>query len=313
MIFLLSFISFFVSIFISVFYLQEAYVDYKEKTKLGKSNLEKLMEKQMALINKNKKAREILPKINNMLKVSSFKINGEPVSIILFLIVSISTGAIGLSIGVLFLNNPVAGLILAVMTFIGPYYVLSIDYSKNRSKMRRQTSNFLLAVANLFNVYEDPIIALEELVPKLENPLKREVGWFVDSMTFGAPLDISIEKIKERLPDKILKDFFEDVRFYLKNGGDFQESVLLLVKETYARETAEIEKGAKISSTITIFFLLIGVYFFMAFALFKNQPEIMSFLVDTTMGKVLVVVMLIVFIVASYFTKVMVSSGDGDE
>ena len=149
-------------------------------------------------------------------------------------------------------------------------------------------------------------------MPQLKNPLKREITWFVDALKFGYPLDSCIKKVKSRLPDQILKDFFDDVRFYLKYGGDFQESILELIKQTYAREMAEMERDAKTSSTVIIFFLLIGVYFLMLFSLLKSQPETMRILVETSQGKMLVVVMLLIFVVAGFFTKKMVSMEEDD-
>ncbi len=300
-----------ISTFMLAYYLPD--ITKKQKTDYKAKNFGQYIDKQVQImLMKNKQTRDFLPKITKMLRASSFKIKGEPIKVSSFVFVSIILSIIGLCFGLKVLNNFYASLILAGIAFIFPYYLLTLDYGKNRHKLRKQTSNFLLAVSNLFNIYGDPVVALEQVLPQLKNPLKREITWFVDALKFGYPLDSCIKKVKSRLPDQILKDFFDDVRFFLKYGGDFQESILELIKQTYAREMAEMERDAKTSSTVIIFFLLIGVYFLMLFSLLKSQPETMRILVETSEGKMLVVVMLLIFVVAGFFTKKMVSMEEDD-
>ncbi len=287
-------------------------LEKKYKT-LKKFSLAKRLDNYVVnILYENSRTRNISAKIQKMLKSSSLRIKGEPLFMVHFIIISSIFAITALFITNMLLNNIMAAFILTAAAGMLPYILLKFDYKRNRKKIRKQASNFLLAVSNLFHVYGDPVIALEKLSPKLNNPLKREINWFINSIKFGIPLSQCIETVKLRIPDKILRNFFDDTYFFLRNGGNFQESIINLTESVYNRETAEIEQKTETSSTVLIFFVMVGIYFMMLFALTKTQPEIINLLIATKPGKLIVVLMICIFVIAGFLTYKMSSIGVDD-
>lgn len=297
------------AIFFTVYYLWDV-IDH-EKRRIKYQNIGAMVDRQvMQVLEQNARTRGIATALDNMLRATTFRPKGNPPKVRHFTYVTLGFFLVTLIISAVLLNNPVAGLLLGGVAATLPYQILQFDYKRNQKKLKKQTPHFLLTMGNMFGTYGDPVVALERISSKLKNPLKREVIWFVDNIKYGVPIKTCVDTVKRRLPDRILKDFFDDVLFYMQHGGDFNQSISDLVKQTYDRETAVVERSAATSSTVIVFFVMIGVYFFLLFALTKSQPDIMRFLIDSFIGKAIVVAMIVVFIIAGYFTRSMVSMND---
>ncbi|MCF8010894.1 MAG: type II secretion system F family protein [Clostridiales bacterium] len=276
-------------------------------------NVGSMVDRQViTLMERSEKTKGLPVKIEKMLRATSIRPKDRPLKIRHFVYVTGTSFFALFILSILLLNNPLAGVLLGCVAGILPYQLLQFDYRRNQKKLKKQTAQFLLAVANMFGTYGDPVVALDELSPRLKNPLKREVIWFTDNMKFGVPARQCVETVKSRLPDRILKDFFDDLMFYLQYGGNFYESISNLVKQTYDRETMQVEKSTATSSTVTMFFVLVGVYFIVLFALIKMQPGFMSFLTNNSIGKMIVVVMICIFIIAGYFVHKVISTEGED-
>lgn len=280
----------------------------KERRRLKFYNIGAMVDEQVKkLIEQYPRAKGLVVNIKKMLDAATLRVKGKPPKLLHFLFVTLLFFVAVLVATTVFLNNPVAGLLIGGVGATIPYHILQFDYKQKQKKLRKQTAQFLLAVSNMFSTYGDPMVALEELSSRLKMPLRREIVWFVNNMKYGVSAQVCVDTVKSRLPDRILRDFFNDLLFYLKHGGDFQYSVSILVKQTYERQMAAVERGAATSSTVMVFLVLVGVYFMLLFTLSNTQPEIVGFLIDTTIGKLVSVIMIAIFMVAGYFTKMMVS------
>jgi Flp pilus assembly protein TadB len=266
----------------------------------------------MLAMDRSPRSRALGQKLRKMLAAATFQPGGKPLSVAFFLAVSLFLGlALAVSAAIV-LRNP-----LVMLLFFGvgaglPYQVLEIGYNRQRGKLRRQAASFLLTVGNLYGVYGDPVVALEEAIPRLKDPLRPQISWFVTAYKGGLPLTTCVETMKSRLPDVILRHFWDDVLFYTERGGDFQECIMEHVHQVYQREINAAKGGADVGSTITVFFVLIGVYIAVLVTLTHNQPELMSFLVSDPRGKAAVTLMAVIFVIAGYFVKLMTTQREDD-
>lgn len=266
----------------------------------------------LSLLDRNTRSKVFAGNLRQMLGASSFRPGGEPLSVALFLVVSGLLALAFLVAAILLLHNPLAGALLGVLGAVLPHQLLQIDYARSRRKLRRQAVPFLLTLQNLYGICGDPVVAMERAVPRLKDPLRREVRWFVTAYRGGMPLKNCVETVKERLPNAILRQFWDDVRFFIERGGDFNESIAEHVDQLYQREIRAAERQADNGSTVTVFFALIGVYFVILANLARSQPEIMNFMVSTTQGKIAVALMVAIFMAAGYFVKLMTTHGRDD-
>ncbi len=270
------------------------------------AHLKNILDRKVILaIDQNDHSRAWGQKLRKMLAVISFQPSGEPVSVAFFLVVSLCLGLASAAMAAVYLRNPVVALLLGGVGMVSPYQALEVEYNRQIGKLWHQAASFLLTVGNLYGVYGDPIVALEEAIPRVKDPLNRQVRWFVTAYKAGMPLNSCVETVKSRLPDSILRQFWDDVLFFTERGGDFQECILEHVHHVYQREINATQGGTEIGSTLTVFFVLVGVYLTVLVTLTRSQPELMGFLIADPRGKVAVTLMAVIFVIAGYFVKLM--------
>jgi|GEM_PF-1636781 len=280
---------------------------------LSLSNLRGAVDYRLLMaLEKSQRSRVWGQKLRRLLAAASSHPGEKPVSVAAFIAASLLSGFLLAVPALTLLRNPVAAALLGGLGVALPYQALGVAYSRRQRQLRRQVAPFLLTVGNLYGVYGDPVVALEEAIPRLKEPLRREARWFVTAYKGGLPLPACVEGVKHRLPDAILRRFWDDLRFFIERGGDFQESVTEHVSQVYRREIKAIERSADTGSTITVFLVLAGVYLMVLVTMVRTQPELMGFLVADPRGRMAVSLMAAIFIAAAYFIKLMVTR-EGDE
>lgn len=272
-----------------------------------------LLDRRLLLaLEQRERSRAFAQKLRRMLAAAGPRPGGVPVNLAAFLAASLFLAVLLALPGALFLRNPLTALLLGGVGLVLPYQALEVAYSRKRRQLRRQVAPFLLTVGNLYGVYGDPLVALEEALPRLQDPLRREVRWFVTACKGGLPLPECVEGVKNRLPEATLRRFWDDLRFFVERGGDFQESITEHVNQAYQREIKATERGADTGSTVTVFLILLGVYVTVLVTLIRVQPELMRFLVVDPRGKMAVSLMAGIFVAAGYFLKLAVTR-EGDD
>lgn len=266
----------------------------------------------LTVLEKSERSRTWGRKLRRLLAAASLSPGGEPVSMAAFLAASLFFGILLAVPALVILHNPVTAALLGGVGMALPYQALEVAYSHRKQKLRRQVAPFLLTLGNLYGVYGDPLVALEEAIPRLKDPLRRETRWFVTAYKGGLPLSACVEGVKHRLPDAILRRFWDDLRFFIERGGDFQGSITEYVNQVYQREIKATERSADLGSTITVFLVLVGVYVMVLVTMIRTQPELVGFLVVDPRGKMAVSLMAAIFIGAGYFIRLMVTR-EGDE
>lgn len=276
-------------------------------------HMQQVLDRRLLLaLEQRERSRAFAQKLRRMLAAAGPRPGGAPVSMAAFLAASLFLAVLLALPGALFLRNHLTALLLAGVGLVLPYQALEVAYSRKRRQLRRQVAPFLLTVGNLYGVYGDPLVALEEALPRLKDPLRREVRWFVTACKGGLPLPECVEGVKNRLPEATLRRFWDDLRFFVERGGDFQESITEHVNQAYQREIKATERGADTGSTVTVFLILVGVYVVVLATLVRVQPELMRFLVVDPRGKMAVSLMTGIFAAAGYFLKLAVTR-EGDD
>ncbi|MFZ5944033.1 MAG: type II secretion system F family protein [Bacillota bacterium] len=262
--------------------------------------------KVMLAVERNESSRVWGQKLQKMLSVMPFRSGEKLFSVFFFLLGSLLTGLLMAVTAAVILRNPLVMLLLFLVGVSLPYQLLEVAYHRWRKKLRGQAASFLLTVGNLFGVYGDPMVALEEAIPRLKEPLCGQVRWFITAYKGGLSLPVCVATIKSRLPDPILRQFWDDLVFFAERGGDFQECIMEHVHQVYQREINLTQGSTDSSSTLTVFFVLLAVYIAVLVTLTRSQPELMGFLVTDSRGKMAVALMAIIFLTAGYFLKLMV-------
>lgn len=252
------------------------------------------------LLNRYERGKQLGIKVRHLLGGSTI---GTFIRFGTFFLVSAALG-VGLAlVGLILLHNPYAAVVLGITGLALPYQLLEIDYVRTQRRMRRQGVSFLLAVSNVYAVYGDPLIALEQTAPQLSNPLRKQVRWFVTAVRSGEPLSECVEAMKAQTLDPTLQNFWNEVGFYISRGGPFDEAIVELLGELYDREAAEAEKKVATGSTLATFAALLGVYFVLLTSLTKTNPFIVNFMLYHQTGRLVVALMIAIIVGTLYIVK----------
>lgn len=280
--------------------------------KLSSIAVEKWLEENMVQkLQNNKKTGAVLSRIEKLLAKSNFRYRNRPIKLIYFLIFEAFLFLAGFYISFQLLKNFVAAVLIGTALVMISYQLLVWDAKRVQKKIKSQMLNFLLSVSNLYGVYEDPVRALQELLGNLKNPLRRDIGWFLDNLQYDMPLRYCIDAVKLRIGNSIFHEFLDQLELYMTYGGNFQETIIDLVEKTYQMENKEAQKSSYIWPTVLVCVILTVIYFVILFSLVKNQPKMMYFLTNVPTGKMIVVTMIVIFIFVGYIIKS--AAGGGEE
>ena len=255
------------------------------------------------MLQNSNRGRPLLRSLRKMLNISCIRIRNEPLRMYqVALITLVVFSSVTLTANHL-LNNMTAGLLCGFFVIAVLYQLLRIEYSINMTIIKKSIPYFLLMLSNYFAVYKDPILAIDHVVDKAPKPLRKDLLWFVNSIKFGNSVEHSLSVVKERMPTRLLKDLLDDIYFYINYGGDFQESVIGLLNRYYDRYTLEMGKLTEAFGTVLVFGVLVATYIIMIFVMSANQPGSLALFTTTKLGRTLVVVKIIIFLIAGYFAK----------
>lgn len=258
---------------------------------------------------KNDKAFNVIQRADELLKKSRIRIGGKPINKYVFFIILFlsSTGAFLFSM--IKLNNPVAGLLIGGIAGYLYFHFLSWDASSRKRTMRKQTPNFFLTLLNFYEVHQDIILALKDTTDRVKNPIKTDMQHLVVQLQNGdVTLREAIVEAKEKLDNKLLRDFLDDLELQVRFGGNFTHTLQIYINDSIEKEVRIMERESETAGASLVTYFLLGVYIFLAFMMNKTQPHAMNMLVTHFAGKVVVVIMIMIILFVLYVTKEMTAS-----
>ncbi|MED4728629.1 hypothetical protein P9597_10815 [Aneurinibacillus migulanus] len=262
-------------------------------------------------LGKNERTSKINQYVSSLLSKSRIRIKGKPLNKYTFYVILTITSLMVGYFSYNTLNNLAAGVMLVITSGYLFFHVLIWDAKHRKRKLKKQAPNFYLTLTNFYEINQDILWALQETVRRIKNPLRTDLQYFLNQL--NRP-DINIREAvleaKERLDNKHLRDFLDDLELQIRFGGPFRNTLHQYVEESIEKEVQTMEQSSETSSTTMVTYFLIGIYFVMAIMMKKTQPEAMSLLVTTSAGKIVVVIMICIILAVLYITKEMTDVGD---
>ena len=229
-----------------------------------------------------------LSRIDNLLIQSNFK---YPTSV--FLLSSLLLAFIGFygahfMFKTLFLSLPAA-----VLFCLLPYFAVSVKKRQRMRKFERQLPDALDLVARSLRAGHAFSGGLQMVADEFDEPLGIEFQRTVAQINFGLGIEQALKALANRIDCPDLKFFAVSVIIQRESGGNLAEileniSSLIRGRFKLRGKIRTLTAEGKLSAAI-----LIGIPFFIAFALSFINPEYIRVLFTDATGKILVAAALI--------------------
>ncbi|MHA7306319.1 type II secretion system F family protein [Arthrobacter sp. TMN-49] len=215
-----------------------------------------------------------------------------------FLILVVAASTVMALLGLL-LNGPALAVILAVVTPILAWLVLSLLADRRRAKFDQQLGDNLMLVTGGLRAGHSVLAALDAAAKEAESPTAEEFARVVNEVRIGRDLDAALTETANRMKSDDFSWISQAIQINREVGGDLAE-VLDHVAETI-RERGEIKAQVKALSAEGKLsgIILVALPFVMAIMLSVVNPTYLGVLFTNPIGLVMLGVGAIMMIIGS--------------
>ncbi len=192
----------------------------------------------------------------------------------------------------------VTGDVPATLTMLGviillPTFVYRSIRKKRLKRFERQLPDGLAMISGAMRAGASLNIALEGMVKEQPAPLSQEFELFLKEQRLGVEFEISLKKMAERIP---IQDFSMLVTALLINrevGGNLAETMETLGETLRRKEMMEGKIEGLTAQGKLQGIVMTGLPIFLGFLLYIMEPEAMSKLWTTTIGWVVLTIIIV--------------------
>lgn len=175
----------------------------------------------------------------------------------------------------------ITGLIFSTLPYI---YVLYLRNAR-LSKFATQLCEALELVARALRAGHSVAAAMQSVSEEMPNPIAREFGRVYEEQNLGVSLDLALRNLAERIPNLDLKFFVTAVIIQRQTGGDLAEildKIGYVIRERFKimGMVQALTGEGRISGVV-----LIGLPFFLLFAMMYLSPDYVSLLWTDPRGR----------------------------
>lgn len=209
-----------------------------------------------------------------------------------------ATGVSGFLAGTLFLNNMVAGIMLAAFLPLFIRDLIEVRYKKYLSRIDEQAETMLLMCSSLYATRKDIVEALAQTAECLPDPMRYEITVTVGEYRAGKPLDQALMSFAERIQNKDIEVFSRGIILSERYGTDTGEVLegvsAMLDDRIMLREELKNEMQGQ-SLTIAILLALTPALLVISMPLI---PQVRNIITQTFPGKILICAVIVVEYIA---------------
>jgi tight adherence protein B len=206
----------------------------------------------------------------------------------LFLIQSLTPIVLGICGFILSQNIALAGL-SAAFGFAIPSLIIKVIEKKRRDKFAGQFVDTLTLISSSLRAGLSLVQAIEVVVEEMPVPTSQEFAMVAKELKMGLPLDESFGRLKKRMPFEELHLFTIAISIARETGGN-----LVLILENLVIVLREKKKIGDKIKTLTlqgrwqgIIMSILPIFF--AFFVFKTNPHYLELMLESQLGKVLLI------------------------
>ncbi len=207
-------------------------------------------------------------------------------------------------------NIPV-GLFLGVSAGIAgfqlPPLIFKSLYEKRCSQFVDQMVDALTIMANGIKSGTNPQQSMQRVVEIMGNPISSEFGQVITQTQFGQSFEEALSDLATRIPRPDVQMFVTAVNILKETGGNMAETFQTIVSTIRERQKLEKKISAMTAQGVMQGIIVTSIPFILGAVFYAVDPKFIQPMFDTTLGLVLLVVMLTLQVIGGMMIKKIVT------
>lgn len=233
--------------------------------------------------------------------------NDKKVNLLLLL----SSFGLGFLFFLIFWPEVSIGLFMGTSIGIAGFQILPIIYKilyeKRCNQFVDQMVDALTIMANGIKSGTNPQQAMQRVVEIMANPIKAEFSQVITQTQFGQSFEEALNDLGERIPRADVQMFVTAINILKETGGNLSETFQTIVSTIRERQKLEKKISAMTAQGIMQGIIVSCIPFVMGIVFFLIDPNFIKPMFNTTLGLVLLAVMLGLQIVGGIIIKKVVT------
>lgn len=188
-----------------------------------------------------------------------------------------------------------------------PLLLVKSTYDRRCNKFVDQMVDSLTIMANGIKTGSNPIQSMQRVVEIMANPVKQEFEKVIGDTQLGASFEEALNKLGERIPRPDVQMLVTSINILKETGGNLAETFETIVYVIRERQKIEKKIDAITSKGVMqgVIVMLVPLIIFLVFLLM--DPQFIRPMYTTTMGYILLFVMLVLQVIGGFWIKKIVT------
>ena len=201
-----------------------------------------------------------------------------------------------------------------ILFFIIGFFVPDI-YWFIKSKMRRKQidTDMLKAIIIMNNSFKSGLSimqAIKMVSNELDGAIAEEFKKMYMDITFGLDMDLVFQRFSKRVNTEEAHYITTSLSVLNKTGGNIVQVFSSVEKNAFTRKKLKEELAASAASAKAIYRLLLGIPPVISFIIYFLNPKYFSPLFTTSIGRIIIILLLTIYITYIIIIRKIISIGD---
>lgn len=202
-----------------------------------------------------------------------------------------------------FLNQVPAALLLGMAVFTVPFLALELYATYNRNRLRERLPHFLLMFQQTQRVTGDSLQTLATIQGNIKEPVAGLIREFLKNIRKGVEYKTSVEVLKSRTDNEVLKAFADNLYMDLEYGKLIGPELENNIKAAFAHIENYSQRITENSGNIVSVLGVLFMFFVGAQRLLAINEEFLYIIRYNREGQVLANIIIIIIIAVFYLLK----------
>lgn len=197
-----------------------------------------------------------------------------------------------------------------IVTFIGfslPLTVIKAIYEQRCTKFVDQMVDALTIMANGIKAGSNPQESMKRVVEIMGNPIRQEFSQILYQMQVGDSFENALTDLAERIPRPDVQMFVTSINILKETGGNLAETFQTIVSTIRERQKVEKKIQALTAQGLMQGYIMSAIPFFLMLVFFLVDPNFVMPMFTTTLGLVLLLIMLGLILIGGFVIKKVVT------
>ncbi len=188
-----------------------------------------------------------------------------------------------------------------------PPLIFKSLYEKRCSQFVDQMVDALTIMANGIKSGTNPQQSMQRVVEIMGNPISSEFGQVITQTQFGQSFEEALSDLATRIPRPDVQMFVTAVNILKETGGNMAETFQTIVSTIRERQKLEKKISAMTAQGVMQGIIVTSIPFILGAVFYAVDPKFIQPMFDTTLGLVLLVVMLTLQVIGGMMIKKIVT------